>query len=284
MTLQEFFWSFGYYGNDPTTPFSRDWVDCIGISGLAKVQRRIKQLSKATQLYKDIMIKFGSNSHELSVIADCTKQYTMGRHNISPDTLIILLKAMGFNTWEQLAHWITDADYTLFTLKGAFNCIRPPCPNLGELEKFSLHDVRRRIRDACPGIHPFKLYNMDNKYRYVPENKIQEIINACPIHRLVGQQERLDCDDFTRAMMGWLSENGQGNITIGRMVVTLSNSPNPTIGTGAQHALCFAITVDRKMFVIEPQKTGEHAWYRYTPDNKCAFQGWKYLTPTSMEI
>jgi len=237
---------------------------------------------KAQQLHTDISNCFGvPENAELQIIKTCVET-AMSKARANVDNICGILARLGYSLWGALENWITFHDYSVFKFNGAMEVIRPSCPDLGDLISIPTTDLRYSIGNIThPHITAYTLKTDDRVYRLVPDNMVQAINDACPAHRAVYIPEENDCDDFDRIQLGWLSENGYGNLSWGSLRCEIEYKGGLP---GAVHRLCCCLTENKKLMVIEPQLSGSEAIYHYTGPESVTFVNMKKLTPIKIRM
>lgn len=107
--------------------------------------------------------------------------------------------------------------------------------------------------------------NLDNlstdpNYRVMTLDNLKAIIKACPSNTYKYAKNSLDCDDFVRIFLGWLSQKGQGDLAIGWCRGWLE-FPNKVV----YHAMCWGLT-NEGLYYFEPQNDN-YLWKQGTQIN-----------------
>jgi hypothetical protein len=104
---------------------------------------------------------------------------------------------------------------------------------------------------------PVDLKNMDvfvdSKYRVPFDEGLNEIISACPSDSYKYVKNARDCEDFVRIFLGWLSQHGYGDLSIGWVRGWLHFKDSKIF-----HAMCWGVT-DENLWIFEPQND-RHKW------------------------
>jgi hypothetical protein len=105
---------------------------------------------------------------------------------------------------------------------------------------------------------------VDAEYEVPTCEDLERIITACPSDRYQYVKDSRDCDDFVRIFLGWLSQEGRGNLSIGWVRGWLQ-SPTDKV----YHAMCWALTQEA-LWLFEPQNN-RYKWKWGEPVNHPEF-------------
>lgn len=101
----------------------------------------------------------------------------------------------------------------------------------------------------------------DPVYRLPAYDGLLDIIFACPSDGYQYIKHRRDCDDAARIFLGWLSQQGHGDLAIGWIKGWLVY-PDKEV----YHKMCWGMTTEG-LYIFEPQnnnyiwKHGERIWW-----------------------
>lgn len=96
----------------------------------------------------------------------------------------------------------------------------------------------------------FRVDQSDRSYRLATHEQLMQIAALCPARRRRWAAERMDCEDFTRAFLGWLAGKGFGNLAIGFCGYLAFDWFGALVGG---HAVALAMDTDHRLWLIEPQ-------------------------------
>jgi hypothetical protein len=89
-----------------------------------------------------------------------------------------------------------------------------------------------------------KIYLTDARYRTILKEEMQEFLNLDDIDKREYVSDMYDCDDFSFALMGAISNPEWGDIAFG---ILFSKTPE------GKHAINCFIDKNRQVWIIEPQ-------------------------------
>jgi hypothetical protein len=115
---------------------------------------------------------------------------------------------------------------------------------------------------------------IDSEYEVPGCDDLKKIIAACPSSSYVFIKNSRDCDDFVRIFLGYLSQEGHGNLSIGWVRGWLE-AENKRI----YHAMCWALTI-RHLWLFDPQNNN----YCWKWGDKIKIPGFTQFTPDKMGI
>jgi hypothetical protein len=142
-----------------------------------------------------------------------------------PDRLVSICDSLNIKTIPALQDFMTYCNSSPIDLVGLFHWLFPKLTRRYFSTEMTYYDVDSFINTMIPGIIE-KLpgpigHTVDNKiitdmtYKLIPVDKFQYVIERCPSDRFKYIKDARDCDDFTRIVKGWLSEQGLGNLALG---------------------------------------------------------------------
>lgn len=153
------------------------------------------------------------------------------------------LEVIGIITVEELGAYL-DAHLNL-QVSSLINLIDPKAPSITSTDMAAselVRGIRAYVSDQV------KLNFADGSYRLPNHLSLLELIKACPSKRYAYLNEKRDCDDFTRVFLGWLSEQGLGNLTIGECLYEGRKDGKVIFG----HS-CIAALTSTGLWLVEPQ-------------------------------
>ena len=122
--------------------------------------------------------------------------------------------------------------------------------NYDALPNISGNEINDNVKAALNCIPNLIIHHTDASYKTLDDSTLNDILTACPSARLQYRAERLDCENFARVMLGWLSSMGYGNLALGYVEIYCYDANNTFIGA---HALNLAVMSDGRVLLIEPQ-------------------------------
>jgi len=227
------------------------------MTSLKKIFEQYYAPNKFLQFNKNIALYhyikgLAVNSQSVNIIFEGIKS----KGAIHPDDFIAYLHKIGFKTWEDLLAFITAVDKTSFNYNPIKDILFPKPPDIQYNCKVSSSRLWQDIRQTGFKVPPLKIDIGDDPYYYlVPDNKVMELIRACPSNKFQYIADSRDCDDFARILEGWFSEQNLGNVAIG----TLHTGLKFHDGSVEDHAMCWLMTEQNKLWMIEPQND-DYCW------------------------
>jgi hypothetical protein len=212
------------------------------------------QPAKSIQLYAFVadLAETSAGVH-LILSAMTAEGYTAAIH---PDKLIELLRDLGWQEWPDLEKFLIAVDGSGFNAKKYLGKVDPPWPEGIEFEEIDVIHLHRDIRLTGFPVNPFKIdVDKDQKYNLVSESDLMKLMPAPRVSYLKYIIERRDCDDFSRAFLGWMSQKGYGNTAIFELTCALIYDT----GKREYHSMLMSITKERQIWIWEPQNE-EYAW------------------------
>jgi len=198
---------------------------------------------------------------------------------ISPDELINFLQTeFNLQEFEHLQLFIDSIEKSGFDVQKYLDILDPPFPELPKIEPVPIYQARQMLRQTGIGIHPFDLHEEDAEIRLVPEDKVSDIISSFPARFYQYIKECRDCDDFARIVRGWLSEHAQGNLAVGVVKASLSETNDFAINS-AMHIFLWLLTQTGRLYFVEPQTNG----FWLFPEDP-VWSRWRYFHPIEMRF
>ncbi len=169
-------------------------------------------------------------------------------NELHPDKLVQISKQIISDDWDTLYSTLLSLAET-----GMLDVIDEidPVLKLKRLQTISQKKLKSRIYDIPNLSDDVNIVFSDAEYFLTPERKIRDILKANPSHRYKYVKERNDCDDFTRIFRGWLSEQGLGNLTIGKCWYKGYNKA----GDMKTYHSVVAIVTEGHIYCAEPQRS-----------------------------
>ena len=182
---------------------------------------------------------------------------------IHPGSVVELCAGMGILTWEQLLKYIEAVNGTTFNGAALYDHLNPTIDVSRFTKKTDQYEIYHILRQH--GIVPpigndaWPYYN-DVDYYLIPDDMVKEILKKSPAWRYQYTPELRDCDDTTRIIRGWTSQQGIGNMTLGEIQAELLWQGSVKYA----HSFLVLINESREMWYAEGQeeykiwKPGEH--------------------------
>lgn len=96
----------------------------------------------------------------------------------------------------------------------------------------------------------------DRTYRALTHAQIVALANAYRPRR-AREDTVMDCDDYTRGYLGWLSENGYGNCSHGFLGYQAYDAFGRHLGA---HAVTVSVDVDRRVWMVDHMPGSVGVW------------------------
>jgi hypothetical protein len=180
----------------------------------------IQQEAKNHLLFAQIKDWASTGDRTLVWLSEIVEKYNT--KSIHPDKLIEILENMGFYTVEEILSFAEAVNKTSFWPSKIYNYLNPKLDRHLFTKTINYIDVWNLMRVKIPALfHDTnnKLALSDSTYLLVSDP--QYVLDKCPSDRFKFVSESFDCDDFTRVVKGWLSEQRLGNLAVGEVVANL---------------------------------------------------------------
>lgn len=170
----------------------------------------------------------------------------------TPEDIIPVCHAMGFETVEDLVTWAARVNAAMAETAQTFErLIDPPLDvNLGLLPSIPFSAIHKAIAEQCLLREDFFIDHSDAAYRLPTKAQWEQIGKAFPARGRKWVASTFDCDDFTRAFVGWLSMRGLGNLAVAFCGITPYDAAGTLLGG---HAVALVMDSDKKLWFLEPQ-------------------------------
>jgi hypothetical protein len=146
-------------------------------------------------------------------------------------------KSAGYATVESLSNAVTNKSVDFVTLAN-----RKPVHNamLKTVDHNFLRDAVQKTAGYCAASN-VRWFQRDVKYKLMDKVQLNNILLYVTDRSKLYYSESMDCDDFQRELLGWLSSKGLGNMSIGACSTLHFNSAGEAIGG---HAGCVVVYAD----------------------------------------
>jgi len=175
--------------------------------------------------------------------------FLVNKHDINfhPDSVVKVCESLGCDTYEKLEAWTSDPNVS--AIKNALELPSRPFELLGE-KNISWGGLKDRINSIPNLAENVDIQHADREYQLIPESEFQYLIDTFDGHKHEYIKEVYDCDDFTRVLRGWLSEQSLGNATIGKCWYKGYDNTGEQV---VYHSVV-AIVTDKNIYCAEPQR------------------------------
>ena len=122
-------------------------------------------------------------------------------------------EAMGWTTLEEVLAWVQATAAAIGDARSFSMLVDPEAPHsLTGMKTIDWPKLHEAIHATGLLASDCMLHNSDAMYHLPTKAQWVEIAAACPAKRhMHSRNDDLDCDDFTRMALGWLSSKGLGN-------------------------------------------------------------------------
>lgn len=167
------------------------------------------------------------------------------------DEIIPALASMGFTTLDQVLTWVRNVNAALGNPSAFVYLIDPPVPvSLAGMPTVDMPVIHQAIVDQGKTRDDFFIDQSDRTYCLPTKAEWDLLAATCPVKRRKWVAESFDCDDFSRAFLGWLAMNGLGNTAAGFCAITMYDFGGTLIGG---HAVVLVMDADKKLWFLDPQ-------------------------------
>lgn len=129
-----------------------------------------------------------------------------------PHEIAAACEALGLQTLEDVLAWVRATSTAVGNAPAFEQLVDPPAPaTLAGMATTPWHRLHESIHATGLLASDCMLHNSDATYHLPTKAQWAAIAAACPAKRRRWVNETLDCDDFVRIAMGWLSSKGLGN-------------------------------------------------------------------------
>ncbi|MCR4333913.1 MAG: hypothetical protein NUV60_02800 [Patescibacteria group bacterium] len=184
--------------------------------------------------------------------------------------------AMGWQTTEEVIAWVARVNTAVGNTQTFVSLIDPPTrvdyDLLPSIEWARIHEA---IVAQCNIRDDFFVERSDAVYRLPTKAQLDYLAQACPIRRRTWAQERMDCDDYARAFIGWLASNGIGNIVNGFAATTAYRQGELQGG----HAVVLVMDDTRALWALDAQQGR-----LYAPKSREAAKLGRYILADEMRV
>lgn len=183
---------------------------------------QVDQMLFNTKLLKEFGL-WGDADEVLEFINLILRHYNDA--SMHPDRVVELCSAIGFDTTEQITDFMALYKTSSLNLIGLFNYLFPKLNRDYFTSTISYNEVYQFLDNTIPeaivtlpgpiGHTQDNIIITDSVYKLIPYDKFEYVLHKCPSERFRYISEERDCDDFTRIMKSWLSEQRLGNLSLG---------------------------------------------------------------------
>jgi len=205
---------------------------------------RVYEQKKLNKQFKSDLKALGEQTPGYAVLWFLINRYDMQFH---PDSAIEVCNLLGCETYEDLNNWAGAWQVT--NIKKALD-LNSRTLDLSDLTKISISGLRSRINTISNLADTVDIVYADSEYQVLPDSEIEYLFETFQGHKYEYIPDSCDCDDFTRILRGWLSEQNLGNLTVGKCWYKGYNQANEVT---VYHSVV-AIITDQNIYCAEPQK------------------------------
>lgn len=194
-----------------------------------------------------------------------------------PEQIFPMCKKMGWTTVEEVVTWVIEVNKAIGNTEVFERLIDPPLEiDWNSLSYIEWPDVHKAIAEQSSIREDAQINQTDIRYKLASYEQLSLIAKTFyQTKKLKYITERNDCDDFVKALLGWLALKGLGNLCIGFAGTT--SYYNDTVVGG--HALGIAVDDTKTVWLIEPQ-----SGYLHKPTDRISPKLGGFLTANSMKL
>ena len=197
------------------------------------LKQTLKNVAMSSQLKS-----WALDDKTIAWISDIVHHYDS--HYVNPESVIEAIEAFGFETLEDLLQFAEAVNKTKFDPMRLRRFTNPRLDRGLFTKKITGSQAANELKRIVPGI--LGLFGVDNliikdaDYLLIPDPAY--VLETSPSDKFRYIAQRRDCDDKSRIVAGWLSEQGLGNLGLGEVHADLFQDEKHKGGHSFLFMLC----------------------------------------------